>query len=198
MSSYMNVSIVRRIYPLLALVFLLAAAPETFAEAFGNNSLHIPKLGMTFFDTPKLHQEKPWGIDYQWTFGTSFMQAINYRFWWTAETHLGFGKLTDSGQPNLAAFSGGAGVRYNIFEDDFRPHVDIGLHYVHFLGDGARYMPLNLGWPIFVGLKPTFGMEWLFYSEMALFIDGSYGIYININEPFRQMLHASCGFGLYF
>ncbi len=92
----------------------------------------------------------------------------------------------------------GGGVRFNIFLDDFRPHTGIMLHYVHFLGDGAKLLPLKLDWPIFIGLKPYFGMEWLFYSEMALNFDFAYGLYVNIHEPFRHILYANASFALYF
>lgn len=168
------------------------------AEAFGNSSLMVPQVGMAFFDSPLLHHRKPWGLSHQWTVGTAFMQAINYRWWWLAETNLGFGKLTADSAPYIGSFLGGAGLRYNIFEGDFRPHVTTTVHYLQFFGDGTKAMPLNLGWPIFVGLRPTIGMEWLFYSEMALTLDGSYGFYININEPFRQVLFARASFSIYF
>jgi|SRR5579871_3500855 len=168
------------------------------AEAFGNNALIIPKLGMTFFDVPFLPHKKPWGLDYQWTFGTAFMQAINYRWWWVAEANMGFGKLSSDQGVYVGALSGGAGVRYNFLQDDFRPHVGLILHYLHLLGAGVKDLPLNLGWPIFVGLKPYFGLEWLFYSEMALILDGAYALYVNINEPFRQVLYATLSFAIYF
>jgi hypothetical protein len=167
------------------------------AEAFGNSSLTIPRVGMAFFDAPVLYHKKPWGLNHQWTFGSSFMQALNYRWWWIVDTSLGLGKVS-SNDATIGVFLGGAGLRFNVFEGDFRPHVSLTLHYLHFLGDGTRHLPLNLGWPIFVGLKPTMGLEWLFYSEMSLLIDGSYGLYVNINEPFRQVLFATAAFALYF
>ncbi|HXW53698.1 MAG TPA: hypothetical protein VEL47_06305 [Myxococcota bacterium] len=189
----------RRLYFFLfiGLISLAWLAPLR-AGAFGNNSLTIPKVGVTFFDVPFLPHSRPWGIARQWTFGTSFMQAINYRWWWLAETNMGFGKLTAENAPYIGSFSGGAGIRYNIFQEDFRPHFGVVLHYLHLLGNGVKDMPLNLGWPIFVGLKPYFGLEWLFYSEMALSIDASYAMYVNINEPFRQVLHAGLSFAIYF
>lgn len=177
---------------------LLAWHSQAAGEAFGNNSLTIPRLGMAFYDSPLVYHAKPWGLDHQWTIGSSFIQAVNYRWWWVAETSFGFGKLSVENKPYLGAFSGGGGMRLNIFEGDFRPHVSMVLHYLHFLGDGTRAIPLNLGWPIFVGLKPSMGMEWLFYSEMALSIEGAYGLYVNLNEPFRQVLYANAAFAIYF
>lgn len=185
-------------------LFLMTAVMGAFfcvdlcAEAFGNTSITIPRLGMAFFDSPLLYHKKPWGLDHQWTVGTSFMQALNYRWWWVADTSIGFGTLTVAHKPFLATFTGGAGLRFDIFEGDFRPHITTSVHYLQFLGDGTRSIPLNLGWPIFVGLKPTVGMEWLFYSEMSLSIEGSYGFYVNINEPFRQALYAQAAFAIYF
>lgn len=185
---------------LIVLVYLgaLMHARATCAEAFGNNSVTIPRVGMAFFDTPVLYHKKPWGLSHQWTVGSSFMQAINYRWWWLAETSIGFGKLTDGARPYIGSFNGGAGIRFNIFEGDVRPHVSMLLNYLHFLGDGAKDLPLNLGWPIFVGLRPTVGLEWLFYPEMALAIEGGYGFYLNINEPFRQILYTHASFAIYF
>ena len=187
-------------YILVKLLFcgVLLSSGRANTEAFGNNSLSIPRVGMAFFDAPVLYHKKRWGLTHQWTVGTSFMQAINYRWWWFADASLGFGKLTVENEPNLISFAGGGGLRFNIFEGDFRPHVTLLLHYLHFLGDGTKSMPLNLGWPIFVGLKPVIGMEWLFYSEMALSLDGGYGFYVNINEPFRQVLYAQAAFAIYF
>jgi hypothetical protein len=176
----------------------LIAGSQGICEAFGNNSLHIPKIGMMFFDNVIVRHKKPWGLSYQWTAGSSFMQAINYRWWWVIETNMGFGHLTGNNKPFVSSFSGGAGVRFNIFQDDFRPHAGLMVHYLHFLGEGSKSIPLDLGWPIFVGFRPFFGLEWLFYSEMSLLIDGSYGVYVNINEPFRQVISASLAFSLYF
>ncbi len=186
----------------MLLIFCFGAAlihsSRAATEAFGNNSVTIPQFGMAFFDSPLLIHKKPWGIKSQWTVGTAFMQALNYRWWWLAETNFGFGKLTGEHEPYLGSFSGGVGLRFNIFEGDFRPFVSSTVHYLQFFGDGVKAMPLNLGWPIFVGLRPSIGMEWLFYSEMALSFEGSYGFYININEPFRQTLHARASFAIYF
>lgn len=177
-------------------LFLIAL--DVNAEAFGNNSLTIPKIGVSFFDGPLVFQKKPWGLTYQWTVGTSYMQAISYRFWWVAETSMSFGRLDKDAKPYIGAFSGGAGLRYNFLEGNFRPFACGTLNYLHFLGDGVKSMPLNLGWPIFVGLRPTIGLEWLFYSEMALSLDASYGLYVNINEPFRQIIHTNFSFAFYF
>lgn len=177
------------------LVLCLAHVPVR-AEAFGNNALTIPKIGMSVFDTVPLNP-KPWGLGHQWVLGTSYMQAINYKWFWVIEASVGLGELTNASN-FVGAFYGGTGLRLNIFDDDFRPHVGTTVHYVHFLGDGADALPLNLGWPIFIGLKPYMGMEWVFYSEMSLLIDVGYGLYVNINEPFRQILHASMAFAMYF
>lgn len=169
-----------------------------YSEAFGNNSLNIPKFGMAFFDNVIIPHKKVWGLNHQYTVGTSFMQAIDYRWWWVAETAIGFGHLSSGYQPHVSTFFGGGGVRLNIFQDDVRPHMGLTLHYLQFLGDSAKALPLNLGWPIFVGLKPYMGIEWLFYSEMALMLDGGLGLYVNINEPFRQVLYANLAFAFYF
>jgi hypothetical protein len=183
---------------MLLIILALSYNGPAMSEAFGNTSLSIPRLGLSFYDLDALPHKKPWGLDYQWTVGTAFTQALNYRWWWVLETSFGFGKLSVQNRPYLSSFAGGAGLRFNIFEDDFRPHVGFMVHYLQFLGDGAKAMPLNLGWPIFVGLKPYMGLEWLFYSEMALLIDCGYGLYVNINEPFRRVLHTSLSFALYF
>lgn len=192
----------RRRFSVIATYLIIAATISiprvALAEAFGNSSVAIPKIGMAFFDTPITFHEKPWGMDYQWTFGSSFMQAFNYRWWWTADVTMGFGRLSVENKPFLGSFMGGAGLRFNIFQDDFRPHFGLSIQYCHFLGAAARAIPLDLGWPIFVGLKPYFGMEWLFYSEMALAFDAAYGIYVNVNEPFRQIVQTNLSFAFYF
>lgn len=182
----------------LALFLLCISFAPLYAEAFGNSSVTIPRIGMSFFDIGFFPHKKPWGLSHLWTVGSSYMHAIDYRWWWTAEASVGFGNLTTNNQPFLSSISGSAGVRFNIFQDDFRPHVGLVLQYWHFLGEGARSIPLNLGWPIFVGLKPYFGVEWLFYSEMALIIDAGLGLYVNINEPFRHILHTSISYAFYF
>lgn len=168
-------------------------------EAFGNNSLTIPKVGMVFFDNPISMHEKPWGLKHQWGFGTSFMKALDYRWWWLIDTSFAIGPLTDSSTAKyLSSFMGGAGLRYDIFPDDFRPHTGLILHYVHFLGEAARGLSLDLDWPIFLGLKPFIGMEWLFLSEMSLSTEVAYGFYVNLNEPFRHILYANASFAFYF
>jgi len=167
-------------------------------EAFGNSSLIFPKIGASFFDNGILFNSKPWGLNHQWTFGTAFMRALNYRWWWVADSHMGFGHLSEKNQVYVGTFSGGTGLRFNIFQGDFRPHTGMMLQYLHFLGGGVKHMPLHVGWPIFIGLRPYFGLEWLFYSEMSLALEGSYGLYVNINEPLRQALHANVLFSFYF
>ena len=186
--------------PTLIVILLTATslARPIFCESFGNSTLSVPKIGMVFFDTGlKLHKN-PWGVTDQWTVGTSYSQAIKYRWWWIADTQVGFGSLSTGDSENIATILGGAGVRFNIFVDDFRPHVGLMLHYLHFLGAAAKKIPLNIDWPIFVGFKPFLGIEWLFYSEMSLAIEGSYGFYLNINEPFRHAFYATVAYSFYF
>lgn len=178
------------------LCFVIGSIPLS-GEAFGNNIVSIPKVGVTFFDGP-LHVQKPWGIDRQWSIGTGYMQALDYRWWWVIDTTFAMGTLNFGQQDYIVSFMGGGGLRYNIFVEDFRPHTGLMLHYVQFLGDGVEKLPLNIDWPIFVGLKPYFGMEWLFYSEMALSLEVAYGLYVNIHEPFRHILYAHSSFSLYF
>lgn len=183
---------------LLCLSLGLIKAASAHAEAFGNTALSIPRVGFAFFDVPFMTHSRPWGLAHQWTVGTSFMQAINYKWWWIIDSHMGFGNLTVDDKPFVASFAGGAGLRFNVFEEDFRPHTTLMVHYLQFIGDGQRAMPLNMGWPIFVGVRPLIGLEWLIFSEMALAFDGSYGFYVNINEPFRHVWYTSASFMVYF
>lgn len=166
------------------------------AEAFGNNIISIPSVGLIFYDISWLPHHKPWGLKSQWMGGLAFGQALSYKWWWMAETALGLGKLNN--QALLSSFSGGAGVKYHLTLDDVRPYLGIKIHYLQFLGQGVKDIPLNLGWPIFVGLKPHLGLEWLFYAEMSLALDIAYGLYVNINEPFRRILYSSLSYALYF
>jgi len=182
----------------LTLVLMSFFSTPNFCESFGNSGVTIPKVGMAFFDTPLLVRKKDWGIKYQFTLGTSYAQALNYKWWWIAETSFAVGKMHVDDRPYLSSFMGGAGLRYSIFEGDFRPHLGAMIHYLHFMGQDVKKMPLNIEWPIWVGIKPFVGMEWLFYSEMAIILEGAYGIYLNINEPFRQVLYASASFVVYF
>lgn len=158
----------------------------------------MPKMGVAFFDVPVLIRSKDWGITSQVSFGTSFAQAINYRWWWLFETSFGLGAMNVSHKPYLSSLMSGAGVRYNFLEGDVRPNVGLMLHYLQFLGQNVNLMPLNAGWPIWVGLRPSLGLEWFFYDEMALVVEGAYGCYVNINEPFRHVLYTSAAFALYF
>ncbi len=167
-------------------------------EAFGNSSVGMPKFGAAFFDTSLNLNQKPWGLSHQWTIGPSYMQAIDYRWWWVVDTAFGIGALSNGQGPFLSSFMGGAGLRFNIFQEDFRPHTGLAIHYLHLLGNAVNNMPLDLGWPIFIGLKPYFGMEWLFYSEMSLLLEGAYAFYVNLSEPFRHVLYASMAFAFYF
>ncbi|HXW60864.1 MAG TPA: hypothetical protein VEK06_04935 [Myxococcota bacterium] len=170
-----------------------------FGEAFGNSAVFFPKFGMALFDKPiTLHQKKPWGIPYQWMIGTAYMQAIDYRWWWVAETSFAMGHLSNNGSPFISSFMGGAGVRNNIFVDEFRPHTGIMIHYLQFFGDSVQKLPLNLGWPIFVGLKPYLGLEWLLGSEISLLFELAYALYINLNEPFRQVFYTQTALLIYF
>lgn len=183
----------------LLIVIVFVSALPIMGEAFGNNAINIPKIGAAFFDDPISLNSRPWGIGHQWTFGTSYMQALNYRWWWLVDTNFAIGRLNLREQNSfISAFMGGAGVRYNIFQDEFRPHTGLMLHYVHLMGDAAKHLPLNLGWPIFVGLKPYLGLEWLVGSEIALLLEAAYGLYVNINEPFRQILYANACIAIYF
>ncbi len=179
-----------------SLIFLCAGS--SFSEAFGNSSVSIPKLGLVFYDDVFGGLEKPWGIASQWSVGTSFMTAIDYRWWWVVESQFAMGKLSEQGSAYLSSFMGGGGVRCNIFQNEFRPHTGLILHYLQFFGESAKSLPLKLDWPIFVGLKPYFGMEWLFYSEMAFNIDLAYALYVNIHEPFRHVLYTNLSFAFYF
>lgn len=183
----------------IVILFALNLTSPLMSEAFGNNSINIPKIGAAFFDAPLKLNAKPWGIAHQWTFGTSYMQALNYRWWWLVDTNFAIGRFNFEGTKSfLSAFMGGAGVRYNILQDDFRPHAGVTLHYVHLMGDASQKLPLNLGWPIFVGLRPFIGLEWLMGSELALIVEAAYGFYVNINEPFRHILYASSCLAIYF
>src|SRR6185437_15747012 len=116
---------------------------------------------MALFDKPFNWHKKPWGISCLWTVGTSFMQAIDYRWWWTVDSNFAMGTLSSEGRPFISAFTGGTGLRHNIFLEEFRPHLGLMINYLQFFGDSVKKMPLNLGWPIFVGLKPYVGLEWL-------------------------------------
>ena len=168
------------------------------SEAFGNNALNIPKIGAAFFDSPFSFNTKPWGVAYQWTMGTSFMQAINYRWWWLIDTNFALGSMSFGKSNYLSSFMGGAGVRYNFLQENFRPYASLMVHYVHFLGATAKNLPLDLGLPIFVGLKPALGFEFSIGSEIALLIEAAYGLYININEPFRQIYYINSCLAVYF
>lgn len=181
----------------IAIIALLMSS-SLHAEAFGNSSFVVPKLGITWFDAPMLLHKKRWGLAPHYTIGSSFMQAINYRWWWVVETQVGLGKIIVPGKPYVGSFSGGAGVRFNIFEGDFRPHWGLLIHYLQFLGENTNMIPLDVGTPIFVGLKPFFGMEWLMYSEMSLSFDASIAVYVNLNEPFRRVVHAGLSYAFYF
>lgn len=179
--------------------FLMIMALPSFSEAFGNSSVTIPKVGMVFYDSVfGKGLQKPWGLGSQWSIGTSFMSAFDYRWWWVVESSFAMGSLSQDKSSFLSSFMGGGGLRCNIFLNEFRPHSGLILHYLQFFGESAKMMPLNLDWPIFVGLKPYFGMEWLFYSEMALNVDVAYALYINIHEPFRHVLYANASFAFYF
>jgi hypothetical protein len=180
------------------LFFLLVPTQKICTEAYGNNMITIPKLGASFYDMPWLPHKKPWGLSHQWTIGVAFGQALSYEWWWMAETSLGFGYLANLNAPFISSFAGGAGVRYNFLFDDIRPFFNLSLHYVQFLGQAVKDIPLNLGWPIFVGFKPLLGLEWLFFSEMSIALEIAYGLYFNINEPFRRILHTGISYSLYF
>lgn len=182
----------------LAIIIVLLGFSPLNAEAFGNNAVFFPKSGVAFFDKPFLLHKKPWGLDYQWTVGTAFMQALDYRWWWIAEANFAMGHLNFDKKPFISAFMGGTGIRYNISLNEFRPHAGMLVHYLQFFGDSVDNLPLNLGLPIFAGLKPYFGLEWLIGSEMSLLIDIGYGFYININEPFRQVFYSDIAFVIYF
>lgn len=178
------------------LCFLLVA--KAHGEAFGNSALYLPKIGMALLDKPfNLHEKKPWGTPYMWMIGTAYMQAIDYRWWWVAETNFAMGHLSGKNGPFISSFMGGAGVRQNIFLEEFRPHTGLMVHYLQFFGNGVQLMPLSMGWPIFVGLKPYLGLEWLFGSEMSFLVELAYALYININEPFRQVIYANAAFLIY-
>jgi hypothetical protein len=181
-----------------ALALKLFLTLPIYGESFGNNSLSIPKLGVILFDAGPISHKKPWGIHHLWTFGTSYMQAINYNWWWMVETNFALGKLTTKKYHYLTAFLVSSGVRFNVLPSDFRPHLGLMVSYLHFLGNKKKSIPLNLDWPIFVGLKPVLGFEWLFYSEMALSIAASYCLYVNINEPFRHVFDTTLTFAIYF
>lgn len=181
----------------LGIIFMLYCVPIG-AEAFGNSAVNIPNLGMVFFDAGLNLNQKPWGINHQWTVGASYKQAIDYRWWWVVDSAFGIGALADHDRLFLSSFMGGAGLAFNIFEEDFRPYTGLAIHYLHLLGNAVKNMPLDLGWPIFIGFKPYFGMEWLFYSEMSIVLEGAYGFYVNLSEPFRHLLYASIAFAFYF
>jgi hypothetical protein len=126
------------------------------------------------------------------------MHALDYRWWWLVDTGFAIGSLSKNQQSHLSAFMGGTGIRFNILQHDFRPHLGLLVHYVQFFGEATRFLPLDLGWPIFVGLKLYGGLEYFFGSEMSALVEGAYGNYININEPFRHIYFASASLALYF
>lgn len=176
-------------------LFFILHCMKAQAEAFGNNAILVPKASVIFFDRIPLNGARPWGLSHQWAVGTTYYSALNYRWWWLAETTLGFGSVQNQ---SLASLIGGAGLRYDIFNDDFRPHLSLGVQYLQFLGRGTKALSLGGGWPIFIGLRSGLGLEWLFYSEMALVINGAHAIYFNINEPPRNTLDLSLSFAFYF
>jgi hypothetical protein len=186
----------KQIFLVLLIVFMGHMTLK--CEAFGNSNLSIPKIGTAFFDNPLSLNKKPWGLSHQWTFGTSFMHALNYRWWWLMDTNFAIGALSNKEQSSLSAFMGGAGLRYTFFQDDFRPFVGITVHYVHFLGANTRELPLNMGLPIFVGLKPSGGLEAFFASELSVLGEVAYGLYMNINEPFRHIYYLNLSLAFYF
>ncbi|MCA9507527.1 MAG: hypothetical protein KC505_03790 [Myxococcales bacterium] len=167
-------------------------------EAFGNNSLNIPHVGAIFFDSLFSEIQKPWGIGTQWSVGTSYKQALDYQWWWVVETTFASGTLSFDDEEFVSSFLGGAGVRYNFLYENLRPYSGVLLHYLQFLGNKAKNLPLNLDWPIFVGLKPHLGIEWLFYSEMALVLECAYALYFNIHESFKHALFSHVSFAFYF
>jgi hypothetical protein len=181
-------------------IFLLCGLylKPLLAEGFGNSSLFIPKFGVAFFDSPLEINKKPWGIGYQWCIGSAFMHAIDYRFWWIAESNFAIGTLTSPDAGYVSAFMGGAGVRMNFMEHDFRPYGSLVIHYLQLLGANAKRIPLKIDWPIFVGLKPSLGLDWLFYSEMSLSLDFAYAFYLHLSEPFRHVFFLNTAFAVYF
>lgn len=182
---------------LVVLTVFLCIAPA-FGEAYGNSAVFFPKAGMAFFDKPVGMHKKPWGIPFMWTVGTAYMQALDYRWWWLVDTNFAMGKLSVEERPFISAFMGGAGVRQNILLEDFRPHWGLMIHYLQFFGDSTKFIPLDLGWPIFVGLKVSGGLEWLVASEMGLLAELGYALYINLNEPFRSVATTQIAWVIYF
>lgn len=185
-----------KIYTLFLITNLLISS-SIFSEAFGNMAMSVPSFGVSFFDTPLTKHQKPWGITKDLSIGLSYYQAFDYRWWWLVRTDLGFGDLSAE-KKNVSSLKAGGGVRYNVSDEDFRPFLGVLLHYLHFLGENVSKMPLDTRFPMWVGLNPFLGIEWLFFSEMSLSASLGYGFYVNLSDPFRHAFYGHLSYALYF
>lgn len=179
------------------ILFFLLSTP-THPETFGNLSVELPHFGLTMLDSSFVRHKKPWGIHNQWFLGTSLASAINYRFWWVADTSVGLGKMNRPNDPYLSSLQAGGGVKYFFADHDVRPHAQTSIHYLQFLGNNSRFLPLDTSWPIWVGPKLALGLEWSFVSEMSLNIEANYAFLLNINEPFRHTVSTKLSYMIYF
>lgn len=180
------------------LILWLLITLSGHTETFGNLGIELPHLGLTLLDSSFIHHKKPWGINNQWFLGTSLTSAINYRFFWVAETSIGLGKMNQPKDPYLSSLQAGGGIKYFFQENNLKPYTQVNVHYLQFLGEKSRLLPLDTSWPIWVGPKVCFGLEWSFFSEMALNIEANYAFLLNINEPFRHTISTKLAYMIYF
>lgn len=180
------------------IIFIFGTLNQALSESFGNTMVGIPNLSLAFYDSSFIKHKKPWGLGLQYAAGMSFMSAIDYNWWWLLESDVGFGKMASADHKSISALHVGSGVRYHIFDEDIRPFLSLQLHYLHFLGEEAKNLPLGTSIPLWLGLKPTLGLEWLFFDEMALSFSVNYGFYVNLSEPFRHVSGLKLGYVIYF
>jgi hypothetical protein len=168
--------------------FLLATSAHA---QYRNNAIQLPSVGymaMGMADWPMGYIITTLGLgddtDWKWnawdnlTIGTGYSRALGYNLWLEVQAAVGFSNATypPSGffHP-LVALNTSTGLRYNLFDEEYRPFVAGHIHYLWLYNtvdpDGVEDLHIQTnelfgGQSMWVGLRSGAGFEWFFMSSL--------------------------------
>ena len=179
----------------VVIVVVGLAAPAAHAQ-FRNQGVdfHLGWIGLGTWDRV-LHGGSParqnigvgapeagWNLTDEPTLGAGYFHAIGYQAWWDFQVGLGaFTTVIDDGDKlsPVITLNTSLGIRYNFLEERFRPFIAGHIHYLQLLAfpsvaKAIAPVPGNgfLGNdPLFFGLSPSGGVEWVFGDEQSLSLE---------------------------
>lgn len=184
------------LYVVLLSVLTLGTSGQ--AQHFLNYAVRVPTVGYMGLDSSLGAINKAsWDSTDAMMVGIGLTGYTDNNFWWVTDLTLGFGKESEpaANTPARAVISSSwsVGMRYNFWQQRVRPFAATYLEVLRLANTQAGWASL-----FSFGLRPALGVEWFFGGDVSMQAEVSYGAFLNVDLPFRQLVMAQLGLNIYF